>query len=82
MAAGKRDGKAVANLVMGDISAYANSQGSRCYETHITPAQIAGIVDLVAGGHDFVQDRQGPAAGHHHRGARGRSGRDRRARAA
>ncbi len=47
---GKRDGKAVANLVMGDLSAYANSQGLSVYETHITPAQIAGIVDLVAAG--------------------------------
>ncbi|HEV7276397.1 MAG TPA: Asp-tRNA(Asn)/Glu-tRNA(Gln) amidotransferase subunit GatB [Devosiaceae bacterium] len=46
----KRDGKAVANLVMGDVSAYANSQGLSVHETHITPAQIAGIVDLVAGG--------------------------------
>src|SRR5690606_19221314 len=46
----KRDGKAVANLVMGDVSAYANSQGLSVHETHITPAQIAGIVDLVADG--------------------------------
>jgi len=46
----KRDGKAVANLVMGDISAYANSIGVSMYQTHITPAQIAGIVDLVADG--------------------------------
>ena len=45
-----RDGKAVANLVMGDISAYANSIGVSMYQTHITPAQIAGIVDLVADG--------------------------------
>jgi aspartyl-tRNA(Asn)/glutamyl-tRNA(Gln) amidotransferase subunit B len=45
-----RDGKAVANLVMGDVSAYANSIGKSVHETHITPAQIAGIVDLVAGG--------------------------------
>jgi len=46
----QRDGKAVANWVMGDLSAYANSQGLSVYETHITPAQIAGIVDLVAEG--------------------------------
>jgi aspartyl-tRNA(Asn)/glutamyl-tRNA(Gln) amidotransferase subunit B len=45
-----RDGKAVANWVMGDISAYANSVGLSMYETHITPAQVAGIVDLVADG--------------------------------
>jgi aspartyl-tRNA(Asn)/glutamyl-tRNA(Gln) amidotransferase subunit B len=46
----KRDGKAVANLVTGDIAAYANSQGLSAWETHIKPAQIAGIVDLVAAG--------------------------------
>jgi len=45
-----RDGKAVANLVNGDIAAYANSQGLSAYETHIKPGQIAGIVDLVAAG--------------------------------
>ena len=45
-----RDGKAVANLVMGDVSAYANSIGKSVHETHITPGQIAGIVDLVAAG--------------------------------
>ena len=46
----KRDGKAVANLVTGDIAAYANSQGLSAWETHIQPRQIAGIVDLVAEG--------------------------------
>ena len=46
----QRDGKAVANLVNGDIAAYANSQGLSVFETHIKPAQIAGIVDLVAAG--------------------------------
>jgi aspartyl-tRNA(Asn)/glutamyl-tRNA(Gln) amidotransferase subunit B len=45
-----RDGKAVANLMMGDIAAYANSVGLSIHETHISPAQIAGIVDLVADG--------------------------------
>ena len=45
-----RDGKAVANLVTGDIAAYANSQGLSAWETHIKPGQIAGIVDLVAAG--------------------------------
>src|SRR6185312_4066146 len=46
----KRDGKAVANLLMGDVSAYANSIGKSAHETHISPAQIAGIVDLTAAG--------------------------------
>jgi len=43
-----RDGKAVANIIMGDISAYANTQNATFAETHVTPAQIAGIVDLIA----------------------------------
>ena len=45
-----RDGKAVANIVMGDLSAFANSQGVPFAATHVTPAQIAGVVDLVASG--------------------------------
>ncbi len=47
---GKRDGKAVANLLNGDIAAYANSQGLSVYETHLQPRQVAGIVDLIAAG--------------------------------
>jgi aspartyl-tRNA(Asn)/glutamyl-tRNA(Gln) amidotransferase subunit B len=46
----KRDGKAVANWISGDIAAYANSQGLSAWETHIKPGQVAGIVDLVAAG--------------------------------
>jgi len=46
----KRDGKAVANLLNGDVAAFANSQGLSVFETHIKPGQIAGIVDLVAAG--------------------------------
>ncbi|MDB5561438.1 MAG: gatB, partial [Hyphomicrobiales bacterium] len=46
----QRDGKAVANLVMGDVSAFANNSGLSVFETHITPSQVAGIVDLVADG--------------------------------
>ncbi|MGP8264018.1 MAG: Asp-tRNA(Asn)/Glu-tRNA(Gln) amidotransferase subunit GatB, partial [Rhodoblastus sp.] len=47
--AGKtRDAKAVANLITGDVAAYANSCGLTIAQTHITPSQIAGIVDLVA----------------------------------
>jgi len=47
---GKRDGKAVANLLNADIAAYANSQGLSVYETHLQPSQVAGIVDLIAAG--------------------------------
>ncbi|WP_371345926.1 Asp-tRNA(Asn)/Glu-tRNA(Gln) amidotransferase subunit GatB [Ancylobacter sp. IITR112] len=45
-----RDAKAVANWVMGDVSAFANASGLSVHETHITPAQIAGLVDLIADG--------------------------------
>ncbi|MBD5634238.1 MAG: Asp-tRNA(Asn)/Glu-tRNA(Gln) amidotransferase GatCAB subunit B, partial [Candidatus Eremiobacteraeota bacterium] len=46
----KRDAKVVANWVNGDLAAYANSQGLSVYETHLKPAQIAGLVDLIADG--------------------------------
>ena len=47
--AGKtRDAKMVANWVNGDVAAYANTQGLAVHATHITPAQIAGLVDLIA----------------------------------
>ncbi|WP_224702446.1 Asp-tRNA(Asn)/Glu-tRNA(Gln) amidotransferase subunit GatB [Devosia aquimaris] len=45
-----RDGKAVANMLNADVAAFANSQGLAIWETHLKPAQIAGIVDLVAAG--------------------------------
>jgi aspartyl-tRNA(Asn)/glutamyl-tRNA(Gln) amidotransferase subunit B len=44
---GKRDAKAVANWIMGDVAAYANSQSLSIAETHIKPAQIADLVDLI-----------------------------------
>ncbi|KQT44991.1 glutamyl-tRNA amidotransferase [Devosia sp. Leaf420] len=46
----KRDGKAVANILNADVAAFANSQGLAVWETHLQPAQIAGLVDLIAGG--------------------------------
>src|SRR6218665_1209083 len=46
----RRDGKAVANMLNADVAAFANSQGLAVWETHLKPAQIAGIVDLVAAG--------------------------------
>ena len=46
----KRDAKIVANWVNGDIAAFANSQGVSVPQAHITPAQIAGLVDLIADG--------------------------------
>ncbi|GLK71754.1 Asp-tRNA(Asn)/Glu-tRNA(Gln) amidotransferase subunit GatB [Ancylobacter dichloromethanicus] len=47
---GARDAKAVANWVMGDVAAFANASGLSVFETHITPVQIAGLVDLIADG--------------------------------
>jgi aspartyl-tRNA(Asn)/glutamyl-tRNA(Gln) amidotransferase subunit B len=46
----KRDAKAVANWITGDVAAYANSVGLSVAQTHLKPAQIAGIVDLIAEG--------------------------------
>ncbi len=43
----ERDAKIVANWIMGDIAAYANSQSLSVAETHIKPAQIADLVDLI-----------------------------------
>jgi aspartyl-tRNA(Asn)/glutamyl-tRNA(Gln) amidotransferase subunit B len=45
-----RDPKLVANWISGDLAAYANAVGSPIAQTHITPAQIAGIVDLIGDG--------------------------------
>ena len=47
---GKRDAKAVANWVNGDIAAFANSEGSAVHAAHLTPAQVAGLVDLIGDG--------------------------------
>ncbi|HTJ03622.1 MAG TPA: Asp-tRNA(Asn)/Glu-tRNA(Gln) amidotransferase GatCAB subunit B, partial [Methylovirgula sp.] len=46
----RRDPKAVANWIMGDVAAYANSLTLGVSETHLRPAQIAGLVDLITDG--------------------------------
>ena len=46
----KRDAKSVANWVNGDIAAFANSQNLAVHQSHVTPAQIAGLVDLIGDG--------------------------------
>lgn len=43
----KRDAKQVANWITGDLAAFANSQNVSVAATHITPAQIASLVDLI-----------------------------------
>ncbi|MCI0735565.1 MAG: Asp-tRNA(Asn)/Glu-tRNA(Gln) amidotransferase subunit GatB [Beijerinckiaceae bacterium] len=45
-----RDAKLVANWIIGDVAAFANSQGLPVPRTHIRPSQIAAIVDLIAEG--------------------------------
>ncbi len=45
-----RDAKLVANWVTGDIAAYANSVGLAVHATHITPEQVANLVDLIVDG--------------------------------
>ena len=45
-----RDPKLVANWVTGDLAAYANSVGQSVHATHITPEQVAGLVDLIVDG--------------------------------
>jgi aspartyl-tRNA(Asn)/glutamyl-tRNA(Gln) amidotransferase subunit B len=46
----KRDAKAVANWVMGDLSAYANSLGLSVAQTPIGAGSIAALVDLIGEG--------------------------------
>ena len=45
-----RDAKLVANWVTGDIAAYANSVGLPVPQTHLSPRQVAGLVDLIVEG--------------------------------
>ena len=45
-----RDPKTVANWITGDVAAYANSVGLTVPTTHLVPAQIAGLVDVIADG--------------------------------
>ena len=46
----RRDAKIVANWVSGDLAAYANAHGLPVHATSVTPAQIAGLVDLIGDG--------------------------------
>ncbi len=45
-----RDPKLVANWITGDLAAYANSQGLSLPQTHVTPEQVASLVDVIADG--------------------------------
>jgi len=45
-----RDPKLVANWITGDIAAYANANNLSVPATHITPEQVAGLVDVIADG--------------------------------
>jgi aspartyl-tRNA(Asn)/glutamyl-tRNA(Gln) amidotransferase subunit B len=46
----KRDAKAVANWIMGDLSAYANSLGLSVAQTEIGAGTVATLVDLIGEG--------------------------------
>jgi aspartyl-tRNA(Asn)/glutamyl-tRNA(Gln) amidotransferase subunit B len=46
----KRDAKIVANWITGDVAAYANAIGRSVQDTHVTPDQVAALVDLIADG--------------------------------
>ena len=45
-----RDAKAVANWIMGDLSAYANAQGLGVVEAGLSPEGLAALVDLIGDG--------------------------------
>ena len=46
----KRDTKAVANWLMGDLAAHANAQGVPVAEAGLSPSSLATLVDLIAEG--------------------------------
>ena len=46
----RRDAKAVANWIMGDLSAQANALGVGVIDAGLTPAQLAELVDLIGEG--------------------------------
>ena len=47
---GKRDPKAVANWLMGDVAAQANAQGVAVADAGLSAAALAGLVDLIGEG--------------------------------
>jgi aspartyl-tRNA(Asn)/glutamyl-tRNA(Gln) amidotransferase subunit B len=47
---GKRDPKAVANWLMGDVAAQANAQGVSPADAGLSPAALASVVDLIGEG--------------------------------
>ena len=46
----KRDTKALANWITGDLAAFANSNGISIAQTPVSPTQIASLVDLITDG--------------------------------
>ncbi len=48
--AGKRDAKAVANWIMGDLSAHANSHGLAVADAGLSAGALASLVDLIGEG--------------------------------
>ncbi len=46
----KSDAKAIANWIMGDLSAHANARNLAVTETNVTPANVAELVGLISEG--------------------------------
>ena len=46
----RRDAKAVANWIMGDLSAFANANGLSVLEAGLSPSSLATLVDLIGEG--------------------------------
>ncbi len=46
----KRDAKAVANLIMSDVSGHANAQNLSVASTNISSADVADVVDMISDG--------------------------------
>ncbi len=73
-----RDAKAVANWLMGDLSAHANAQGVAVSDAGLGASSLATLVDLIGEGRDLRQDRQGSSRDAARRRSRRRSARSRR----
>jgi aspartyl-tRNA(Asn)/glutamyl-tRNA(Gln) amidotransferase subunit B len=71
-----RDGKAAANWVINELFGRLKKEDHDITESPVSPAQLGAILDLIAEGRHFRQDRQGPVRDRLYR--RRRPGRDRR----
>ena len=65
-----RDAKAAANWVINELAGRLNKEGKDIAASPVSAAQLGAILDLIAAGHDFRQDRQGPVRDRLERGRR------------